>query len=136
MATRNAREVIEDAFHKIGMVSEDESLSAEQTARGLIVINDMMHGWESDGIQYQHTDLTITATVNVPDQLVWATQWLMAEALGEEYGKTFTDRQERYITRARQALQAAYYAVPPAQCDEGVINRGPLIGGVASITRL
>lgn len=136
MATRNAREVITDAFHKIGLISEDEAITAEQTTRGLIVLNDMMNGWEADGIQYQHTDLALGTVVNVPDQLVWSTQWMMAEALAEEYGKALTDRQAVYIDRARSALQAYYYRVKPAQMDEGVINRGPLVGGVASITRL
>lgn len=135
MATRTAREVITDAFHKMALISEDEGITAEQASRGLATLNDMMNGWEADGIQYQHTDLTLDTTVNVPDQLVWATQWLTAEALAAEYGKTLSPRQLIYIDRARSSLQAAYYSVKPAQLDEGIQNRGPL-AGTASITRL
>lgn len=120
MATRTARQVITDAFHRIGLISEDEALTAEQTDRALTVINDMMNGWNAEGIQYVHSDLTLDTTVNVPDELVRSTMWLLADELADEYGKVLTDRQQMQIERARNALQAYYFKVPPAQLDEGL----------------
>ena len=120
MAIRTARNVIEDAFHKMGLVSEDESISAEQASRGLSTLNDMMNGWEADGIQYQHTDLGYDDNVNVPDQLVWSTQWMLTNEIANEYGKTLAPTQLLNVARARNALQAYYYSVEPAELDEGI----------------
>lgn len=134
MGTRTAVQVVTDAFHKMGLISEDESLTAEQTSRGLGTLNDMMAGFEAEGVQYQHTDLALTDPVNLPDHLIWSLQWVLAEALSDEYGKEWTPRQMIRADRARAALQAYFYEVPQAKLDEGTLNR-PRYGS-ASITRL
>lgn len=133
MATRTALQVITDAFHKMGLVSEDESITAEQSSRALTTLNDMMQGWEAEGIQYQHADLSLTTTVNVPDHLVWSTQWLLVDALAGEYGKELSASQQLQVIRARQNLQAYYYEVPAAQLDEGTLRTSPV--GTISISR-
>lgn len=123
MATRTARYVVTDAFHRIAIISEDESLTSEQTSRGLNTLNDMMNGWEAEGIQYQHTDLGLDDTVNVPDQLIRSVTWMLCDELADEYGKTLTENQQLQVLRARNALQSTFYRVPVAQTDEGIINR-------------
>jgi hypothetical protein len=124
MATRTARQVITDAFHRIGFISEDEGLSAEQVARALYVMNDMMNGFNAEGIPYVHTDLTLDTTVNVPDELVRSVMWMLADEIAGEYGKTLTPRQQQWVAEARSNLQAYYYQVPPAQLDAGIEGRG------------
>lgn len=133
MATRTALEVITDAFHKMGLVSEDESITAEQSSRALYTLNDLMQGFEAEGIQYQHSDLLISSTVNLPDHLIWSLSWLLTEVLADEYGKELTPRQMIRCDRARAALQAYFYEVPPAQLDEGTLRTNPV--GTISITR-
>lgn len=134
MATRTAREVITDAFRRIGFISEDEGLSAEQTDRALYVMNDMMNGFNAEGIEYVHTDLTLDDTVNVPDDLVRSVMWMLASEIADEYGKVLTERQQMQVERARNSLQSYYFKVQPAQLDDGLrpswppgywdINRG------------
>lgn len=123
MATRTARETITEAFHRIALISEDEAPTAEQIARGLSVLNDMMNGFEAEGIQYIHADLTLDTTVNVPDHLVRSVMWMLADDLADEYGKELSRRQQIQVGRARNNLQAFYFKVPPAQTDEGIQNR-------------
>jgi len=120
MATRTARQVITDAFHRMGFISEDEALTAEQASRALTVINDMMNGWTAEGIEYVHSDLTLDTVVNVPDKLVRSTMWLLCDELAMEYGKALSDRQQMQVDRAKNALQAYYFRVSPAQLDEGL----------------
>jgi hypothetical protein len=123
MATRSARQVITGAFRRMGFISEDEALTAEQTSRALEILNDMMNGWEAEGIQYTHADLGLDDTVNVPDFLVRSTTWRLVPELAQEYGKVLTDAQNSDVTKALHALQAYYTPVPIAQLDEGIANR-------------
>lgn len=120
MATRTARELITDAFRRMGFISEDEGLDAEQTTTALSIMNDMMNGWNAEGIEYVHADLGLDDTVNVPDELVRSTMWMLADDLADQYGKVLTERQQTQVDRARSALQSYYYKVQPAQLDEGL----------------
>jgi hypothetical protein len=134
MATRTARNVIEDAFHRMGFISEDEGLTAEQTARALTLLNDMMNGWEAEGIQYTHTDLGLDDVVNVPDFLVRSAVWMLIDDIADEYGKVLTERQQMQVERARLNLQGYYFKIPRANSDDGILNRrGPY---AANISRL
>ncbi len=133
MATRTARQVITDAFHRMAFLSEDEGLTAEQTSRALYVLNDMMNGWEAEGIQYTHTDLGLDDTVNVPDALVRSATMMLIDELADEYGKVLTERQQSDVMDAKNNLQAYFTPVPLAQTDEGILNRRTVTFG--SITR-
>ena len=135
MATRTARNVIEDAFHRMALISEDEGITAEQSDRALTILNDMMNGWEAEGIQYTHTDLALDDTVNVPDYLVRSTTWMLVDDLSDEYGKVLSERQQIQVGRARTNLQGYYFQIPQAQTDEGIVNRrGPY--AINNISRL
>ncbi len=135
MATATARTIITRAFRRMGLISEDEGLTAEQTTEALDVLNDMMNGWEAEGIQYSHTDLALDDTVNVPDFLVRSAMWLLADELANEYGKALTDREIVNVERSRSNLQNYYFSIPQAQTDEGILNRrGPYT--INSISRL
>jgi hypothetical protein len=124
MATRTARQVITGAFRRMGFISEDEALTAEQATRALEILNDMMNGWEAEGIQYTHTDLaTLDDVINVPDFLVRSTTWRLVPELAQEYGKVLTDSQKSDVTDALNALQAYFTPAPMAQTDEGIVNR-------------
>jgi hypothetical protein len=120
MSTSTARQVITDAFHSMGFISEDEALTAEQASRGLRVMNQMMQGWPAEGIDYVHAGLTLDTIVNVPDELVPSTTWMLCDELAMEYGKALSDRQQMQVDRAKNALQAYYFHAQPAQLDEGL----------------
>ncbi len=123
MATRTARQIISDCFHRMALISEDEAVTADQMTRALTVMNDMMIGFGAEGIQYVHTDLLVDDTVNVPDELVRSVMWTLLSDLADEYGKVLTPTQQLNVDRARGALQAYYFAVPVAQLDDGIASR-------------
>jgi hypothetical protein len=123
MATATARDLLTRAFRRHGFISEDEGLTAEQVAQGLQLLNDMMNGWEAEGIQYAHTDLLIDDVVNVPDQYVRSAMLLLMNDIADQYGRQVPARLEAQIAIARTALQAFYYSVPQAETDEGILNR-------------
>lgn len=133
MATQTANDLILSAFHRCGLISEDEGLTSEQTTRGLKLLNDMMAGWDAEGIQYQHTDLALTDTVNVPDQLLRSTALMLMDEVADEYGKALSDRQQMQVANAKLNLQSYYYKVPVAQTDEGIVNRRGF-GGTLLVT--
>lgn len=117
MATSTARQVIEDALHYIRILGEDDSMTDSQAARGLRVMNQMMHGFNTEGVQYVHSDLALTDTVNVPDEQVRNVALMLARAMSLEYGKTLGENLASEIVRAKGALQAFYYKVRPAKSE-------------------
>lgn len=123
MATRTALQLITQAFRRLGLCSEDEAPTAEQGSQALEMMNDMMNGWEAEGIQYNHTDLGLQDTVNVPDALVTSTMWRLAEHVAMQYGKALSDTQAMKALDAKNALQAFYTPAPKAQTDPGVLSR-------------
>ncbi len=136
MASVTARNLITRAFRRLGFITEDEGLTAEQSAQGLELFNDMLNGWEAEGIQYVQTaDLGLDDTVNVPDQYVRSTMFLLMSDLANQYGRVVPQRLEAQIALARTALQAFYYQVPQAETDEGVLNRrAPGWGSITILT--
>jgi hypothetical protein len=123
MATRTARQVITDCFHRMGLISEDEDITAPQGVRGLSVMNDMMNGFDAESISYVHTDLAMDDTVNVPDSLVRSVMWMLLKELADEYGRTLTASQLFEVGNARSNLQSYYFKVQPAQTDDGILGR-------------
>lgn len=92
--------------------------------RGLTVLNDMLQGFEAEGIQYiPEATLTLTATIDMPDFLVRSLEWMLADDLASEAEKELSPRQQLQVDRARSSLQSYFFRVPVAQTDEGVLNR-------------
>ncbi len=134
MASRTARQTIERALKRIGILSEEESMTAPQGVDGLADLNDMMQGFPSQGIQYVHETLTLDTALNVPDEQTRNVMLMLAWELADGYGKTLSPKLTDDITEARSALQACYHVVPPAQIDDALQNT--LLYGSSSIVRM
>lgn len=59
------RDIIERAYRKLGVVAQDEPMTADQGAAGLDALNAMMHGWEAFGIDLNHVDLALGDTFSM-----------------------------------------------------------------------
>ena len=127
-----ANEVLTDAMRTLKLLASEESMTSAELVDGLRRMNNLMHGFGPRGIAYAHTTLSSTTVVNVPDELVGSLIWLVAEALAPEHGYTFTPDERNEITRAENALQAAYHIQPPAQSEP--MLRGHRLG-YSDITR-
>lgn len=117
MASQTAQQVLTRAMRRIKQLEAEEALTAAELADGLVTMNGAMHGFGPDGIYYAHTDLTATATVNMPDELIDSLIWMIAFALSPEYGYTFSEGESVALLNAKNKLQAAYWVQPPADTD-------------------
>lgn len=123
MASMTARNVIIRAAQRINVLANEETLTAAELDNGLTLLNLMLHGFRAKGIHYSHVDLAATDTVNVPDGLLDNVIWLFAEVLANEFARPQDPTDLERIRQAKNELQAAYYQVPPAPADEGLIRR-------------
>lgn len=85
-ATNN--EVIQDALGLLGVLNEIETLTAEQGAHGLRVLNDLMAEWEAAGIDIGHFP-QVNPTEDFPGsyKVLMAVKYALAAALAPFYGK-------------------------------------------------
>ncbi len=54
------RDIIERAYRKIAVVSEDEPMTGAQSQNGLAAYNDMMFGFKARGINVLHVEAAMT----------------------------------------------------------------------------
>ncbi len=110
MASKTARTVITEAMQDLGVVADEESLSTTQGVYGLRKLNDLMAGFDSEGIRYAHTaDLTLDTVVNVPDGQRRNVGLLLQRDIAGTYGVMLSDDDKDAIYKAKTALQAFYY---------------------------
>lgn len=93
MAT--ALDIITRAHRKLGVSGQGEALTAEMADEGLDALNDMMDGWNLQGVRRTHTPLALTDPFPMPGKFVEGTVYLLASRLGPNYlaPPTFDARQ-------------------------------------------
>jgi len=112
MASKTARTMVLEAMQDLGIIADQETLSAAQGNYGLRKLNDMLAGYESEGIHYAHTDLSsLDSVVNVPDGQLRNVGLMLQGELARAYGVSITDDDRDAVNKAKMALQA-YYNVP------------------------
>lgn len=118
MATKTARTLITEVMQDISIVRDEEALSAAQGNYGLRKLNDMLAGFESEGIHYAHTDLSsLDSVVNLPDGMLRNVNLMLQRELASAYGVQMSDMDMDAIHKAKMALQA-YYTVPITSAPE------------------
>jgi len=110
MASRTARDVIAYAFWDLGVVADQEALNETQANSGFRKLNDLMAGFESEGIRYAHTDLaSLDSVVNVPDGQLRNLGLMLQRELADQYGVPLSPQNLDAIEKAKTALQSYYY---------------------------
>ncbi len=118
MSSRTARDVITYAMQDLGIVADQESMTDTQGNYGLRKLNDLLAGFESEGIHYAHTDLaSLDTVVNVPDGQLRNVGLMLQRELAGTYGVSLSPDDQLAIQRAMTALQAYYY-VPITSAPE------------------
>lgn len=115
MAT--ARDIVERALRKIGVVASDEAMTPDQAANGVDALNMMMHGWVMDGIDIAHTDLDAADEVPLQPQFIEGCVYLLAERLAPDFSMQGFD-----VRAFKRRLSAAYLIIPDARIDTGLRN--------------
>ena len=123
MAT--ALDIIERAADRIGVLAGEEVLTSAEASDALTMLNDMLFGFGPMGIQYVHTALALTDTVNFPDEQIRNVAIMFCIDLADDYAITLDNDLKDQIREARLALQAAYLNVNPAVPDRALRVRRP-----------
>jgi hypothetical protein len=83
------QDIIRDALGLLGVLAETESVSADQAAHGLRVLNDLMDEWEADNIEigyYAQTEPNVEFPAMARTAL--AVKYALAVALAPHYGRS------------------------------------------------
>ena len=103
--------LITDALGLIGVLRETETMTAEQGAHGLRVLNHLMADWEQDGIDLQYYEQnSLTNTTPIPDHAIVAVKYFLAFALAPFYSRDVRPEMlalaEKYYARLRRDAMA------------------------------
>ena len=116
--------VVGRALRISGVAAADVPSNAADAANGLEALNSMLKGWESRGVYVGHdTDYTLVSefeTGQLPDKYREHVTWLLAEAIGEEYGRPLTVTQAQKARDAWATIQANYLTPANLDIDKGL----------------
>ena len=104
------QEIVERAFRKLSVLSVDTDIDADSLAHGLLLLNDMMFGWEIFGIDIEHTTLAAGDTFPLEDKFIEGTAMQLAERLSPDYQVPAPSADAFF-----RQLQAAYLVIAAAE---------------------
>lgn len=113
-----ARDLVEDAYRTIGVVADDEAMTASQASNGIRALNLMMHGWLLDGIDIGHIDLELADTFTMEPQFEEGCVYLLAERLSPKYAAPANFSPSEFKKR----LSAAFLIIPDSKFDRTLRN--------------
>lgn len=116
-----ALDVISRGGRRAQILAGEEAFTGAEGADNLVLLNAMMFGLGPRGIHYAHVALGATETVNMPDEQIDNLVTLFTQKLCAEYGVAITPTMQTEFNRATNELQAAYYVVPLAQVNRGLL---------------
>ena len=103
-----ANELIIRAAKTAKILAAGETMEDADAQDILDSLNDMLHGWELDGIDLGHTDLTLTDTVQLPDSHIRAIRYNLAADISGEYGVQLGPIEAERASNGFRMLQAHY----------------------------
>lgn len=113
-----ARDIVERAYRKIGVVASDEPMTADQAENGINALNMMMHGWLLDGIDIGHIDLELADVFTMEPQFEEGCVYLLAERLSPDYSAPANFSTSMF----KQRLSVAYLIIPTSKLDRTLSN--------------
>jgi hypothetical protein len=120
-----ALDVIKGALRDIMAVEAGEAPTSEESSDALSKLNLMMHGFNAEGIDFVHTTMTLTDTMNVPEEQVLHVRYMLAVLLASEYGKEASPTVMARAETGRRYLQAVYSLPQTAPVDPAIgMRRG------------
>ena len=115
-------DIVTRAHRKIGVVAQDEPLTADQGQAGLSAYNEMIHAWTLDGITLSpaFADQALTDTFPLADKFREGTIYLLASRLSPEYTAPQAFDADGFFRK----MQASLVTVTPATVDPGLTWAG------------
>lgn len=119
-----ARDIIKGALRLVGILAAGEEPAAEDEADSLDVLNEMMFGFQRDGVKITHTVITDPAAIfPIPDQDRKDIKYCLAKRLAQEFGRTLQPGILGDCNMAYQNLMATYMQLPRAVVDSALRRR-------------
>lgn len=115
-----ALELIKRSLRILGVIQTGEELSADESADGLQVLNQMLHAWELDGIKLAHVDLDTSDTVAVTDDHLQPIAYNLALLLAPEYDVTPSNVVVAFADNGYTNLQNYYLEPPELSFDQSL----------------
>lgn len=119
MAT--ARDVVTRALRKRKALTVGETPQADELTDGLSDLNDMLFGWDTDGIRLGHITLAADDTLDVPDDHIQTIVLSLAERL-TDYGGQLDPADIIAADDGRKRLRARYLDLIPLTVEHRVVN--------------
>lgn len=126
--TVTVHDIVIRAHRKIGVVAQDEEMTADQGRAGQDAFNEMVHAWALHGIALSpaFADKALTDDFPLADKYREGTIYLLASRLAPEYVMPATFDAGEFFRK----IQADLVAVPAVSIDSALlrIGRYPLTG--------
>lgn len=108
MAT--AKDVITKAYQIANIVSSEfgEELTAAQLSEGLSRFNDMLHGWDLEGINIAHVTLAASDAIPYPDSHLEALKLNLATRLAADNGRDLAVKTLIDAEKGKKAVESFY----------------------------
>ena len=117
MAT--VQDIIHRAYRKIGVVAHDDAMTSDQAAVGLDAFNDMMAGFELDGISPSSLDLTIADDFPMEAKFREGIVYLLASRLAPDWAVPVGFDADAFLRR----MQADYMIIETVPLDRELVRR-------------
>lgn len=114
-----ARDIVERAFRKLGVVASDEAMTADQAQNALDALNMMMFGWMLDGVDIGHIEMQLADVFTMQPQYEEGCVYLLAERLSPDYSAPAAFDPSAFKKR----LSAAYLIIPDSKIDTVLTRR-------------
>lgn len=113
--------VIKGAMRDNGVLMAGESATAEEAADGLEALNQMLHSFPADGIEYAHTTIAvISGAVPIPEELIAHVRAMLAVRWASEFGAVAPPNVQVAADNGRRFLQGYYKQAKTAPVDGGL----------------
>jgi hypothetical protein len=119
MATAN--DVVKSALRLLGVIGAAEAPSADMAQDGLEALNDLMHAFAANGIDWTHQTLALADPVQLDAKHIRGLKYLLAQALAPEYERTLSPEAQLLADQGYRALQADFSSEDEAEIDSALL---------------
>ena len=114
------KQILKRALRYIGVLRASEEPSASEANDALEVFNDMLKGFQIDGVKINHVDAAWTDTLPYPDELKDPFVYLSAARLAPEYGKQVDQLLYDMADKGKRTLQNYFLDLKPMAVDNAI----------------
>lgn len=113
-------DIVTRACRKIGIVAQDEPLTADMAAASLASLNDMLHAWKLSGIDLALTaDLALSDTFPMAPEFREGTIYSLASRIAPDNEAVAGFDADDFFRK----IQAAYVVIADVPMPSGLIRR-------------